>query len=73
MSAGGSKSWLFDVSPGADHSLIEEALSFPRVVRAQYTPLYDLDFLSVPPPLSSCAIHNRARTALRDAWPNIYS
>ncbi|DBA68157.1 TPA: hypothetical protein ACH3X2_013911 [Trebouxia sp. C0005] len=32
MSAGGSKSWLFDVSPGADHSLIEEALSFPRVM-----------------------------------------
>ena len=32
MSAGGSKSWLFDVSPGADHSLLEETLSFPRVV-----------------------------------------
>ncbi|KAL3134270.1 hypothetical protein ABBQ38_006534 [Trebouxia sp. C0009 RCD-2024] len=32
MSAGGPKSWLFDVSPGADHSLIEEALSFPRVM-----------------------------------------
>lgn len=29
----GNKSWIFDVSPGADHSLIEEELNFPRVVR----------------------------------------
>lgn len=36
MTAGGSKSWLFDVSPGADHSLTEEALSFPRVVSARH-------------------------------------
>ena len=29
---GGTKSWLFDVSPGANHSLIEETTAFPRVV-----------------------------------------
>lgn len=32
MTPAGSKSWLFDVSPGANHSLIQEDLSFPRVV-----------------------------------------
>lgn len=32
MTPAGSKSWLFDLSPGADHSLIEEDLAFSRTV-----------------------------------------
>ena len=33
MTPGGSKSWVFDASPGANHTLIEEQTAFPRVVR----------------------------------------
>ena len=33
----GNKSWIFDLSPGANHSLIEEELNFPRVVRTLLT------------------------------------
>ena len=32
MTPAGAKSWLFDVSPGGNHSLVEEDLSFPRIV-----------------------------------------
>ena len=35
MSAAGAKSWLLDVSPNGNHSLVEEALSFPRIVSAR--------------------------------------
>ena len=31
-SAGGSNSWVFDVSPGGNHTLIQEQTAFPRVV-----------------------------------------
>lgn len=32
MTPGGSKSWVFDVSPGANHTWIEEQTAFPRVM-----------------------------------------
>lgn len=32
MTPAGSTSWLLDVTPGANHSLVEEALAYPRVV-----------------------------------------
>lgn len=31
-SPAGKNSWIFDVSPGANHSLIEEEMAFGRVV-----------------------------------------
>ena len=31
-SPAGQQSWLFDVTPGADHSLITEQMNFPRIV-----------------------------------------
>ena len=33
MTPAGQTSFLIDVSPGADHTIQEEALAFPRIVR----------------------------------------
>ena len=33
MTPGGTTSFLVDVTPGANHSIIEEEATFPRVVR----------------------------------------
>ena len=32
LTPAGNKSWYFDVTPGANHSLHEEKLAFPRIV-----------------------------------------
>lgn len=32
MTPAGSTSWLLDLTPGANHSLVEEELAYPRVV-----------------------------------------
>jgi len=50
MTPGGSKSWVFDVSPGANHTWIEEQTAFPRVVR--YTLMMN-DILQCAPRLLS--------------------
>ena len=37
MTPAGSTSWLLDVTPGANHSLVEEELAYPRVVTTLIT------------------------------------
>ena len=39
MTPAGSKSWLLDVTPGANHSLVVEELAYPRVVTITLTTL----------------------------------
>ena len=39
MTPAGSTSWLLDVTPGANHSLVVEELTYPRVVTITLTTL----------------------------------